>query len=280
MGDTLRNEPCNGMERAGVGHHGPVRDGRPIRIAAAGDLHATEAVRERLTSAFSELDHSVDLVLLAGDLTTCGDPEEAVVLADACRDLTAPVCAVLGNHDWHLNRTHELVAVLTDAGVRVLERSSVRFDVRGQEVGVVGLKGFVGGFPDHVLPDFGEPLLRQVFAETTEDVAALDRELASVDDCDLRIVLLHYAPTTTTLEGEPRAIWAFLGSDRLAGPIAEHAPDLVLHGHAHAGTFEGFIGRVPVYNVATYVTGKEFWVFELAVEQRPRVERPEEARAE
>jgi uncharacterized protein len=257
-----------------------VRNGRPIRVAAAGDIHASEATRKRLASAFAELEGSVDLILLAGDLTTCGDPDEAAVLADACRGLATPVCAVLGNHDWHLNRTHELVAVLTDAGVRVLERSSVRLDVRGQEVGIVGSKGFVGGFPDHVLPDFGEPLLRQVYAETTQDVAALDRELAAVDGCDLRIVLLHYAPTTTTIEGEPRGIWAFLGSDRLAAPIAEHAPDLVLHGHAHAGTFEGFIGRVPVYNVATYVTGRDFWVFELAVEQRPQVERPAEARAE
>ncbi|MGE5274054.1 MAG: metallophosphoesterase family protein [Verrucomicrobiota bacterium] len=257
-----------------------MRDGRPIRIAAAGDIHASEAGREKLTSAFAELEPSIDAVLLAGDLTTCGDPGEAGVLAEACRNRSAPVCAVLGNHDWHLNRTNELVAVLTDAGVHVLERSSVRFDVRGQEVGIVGLKGFVGGFPDHVLPDFGEPLLRQVYAETTEDVAALDRELEAVADCDVRVVLLHYAPTTTTLEGEPRVIWPFLGSDRLAGPIAEHAPDVVLHGHAHAGTFEGFIGRVPVYNVATYVTGKDFWVFELAVEERPRVERRAEARAE
>jgi uncharacterized protein len=257
-----------------------VRNGRPIRIAAAGDIHAEEGVRERLARAFGDLDGSVDLVVLAGDLTTCGDPEEAAVLAGACRGLSVPVCAVLGNHDWHLNRTHELVSALTDAGIRMLERSSARFDVRGQEIGVVGLKGFIGGFPDHVLPDFGEPLLRQVYAETTEDVEALDRELAAVEDCDLRIVLLHYSPTTTTIEGEPRGIWAFLGSDRLARPIADHAPDLVLHGHAHAGTFEGFIGRVPVYNVATHVTGKDFWVFELAVEQRPRVEREAEARAE
>jgi Icc-related predicted phosphoesterase len=257
-----------------------VQNGRPIRVAAAGDIHASEATRERVEAAFAGLEGTVDLVLLAGDLTTCGDPAEASVLADACRPLEVPVFAVLGNHDWHLNRTGEVLAALADAGIRVLERSSARVDVRGQEVGIVGLKGFVGGFPDHVLPDFGEPLLRRVYAETTEDVAALERELAAVDDCDLRIVLLHYAPTTTTLEGEPRAIWAFLGSDRLAGPIAEHAPDLVLHGHAHAGTFEGFVGRVPVYNVATYVTGKDFWVFELAVEQRPRVERQEEARAE
>jgi uncharacterized protein len=256
-----------------------VRNGRPIRIAAAGDIHAEEAVRERLASAFAEIGRSVDLVLLAGDLTTCGDPDEAAVLADACRGLEVPVCAVLGNHDWHLNRTHELVAVLTDAGVRVLERSSMRCDVRGEQVGVVGLKGFVGGFPDHVLPDFGEPLLRQVYAETTEDVDALERELGAVEDCNLRIVLLHYSPTTTTIEGEPRGIWAFLGSDRLARPIADQAPDLVLHGHAHAGTFEGFIGPVPVYNVATYVTGKDFWVFELTGEQRPQVERPAEPRA-
>lgn len=240
-----------------------------IRVAAAGDIHASEATREQVSRAFAEVE--ADLVLLAGDLTSCGDPAEAMVLADACRDLEVPVYAVLGNHDWHLDRTHELTAVLAEAGVRVLERSSARIEVGGVEVGVAGLKGFVGGFPDHVLPDFGEPLLRQVYAVTTGDVEALERELGVIDDCDVRIVLLHYAPTTTTLEGEPRGIWAFLGTDRLAGPIAEHRPTLVLHGHAHAGAFEGFIGRVPVYNVATHVTGKDFWVFELEPEERPQV---------
>lgn len=255
-----------------------MNNGKPIRVAAAGDIHASEATRERVAAAFASVD--ADLILLAGDLTTCGDPAEAVVLADACRGLDVPVYAVLGNHDWHVNRTHELIAVLAEGGIRVLERSSARVEVRGAEIGVAGLKGFVGGFPDHVLPDFGEPLLRQVYAVTTEDVDALDRELAEIQGCDVRIVLLHYAPTTTTLEGEPRGIWAFLGSDRLAGPISEHCPSLVLHGHAHAGSFEGFIGRVPVYNVATHVTGKDFWVFELAPEERPQVEKIVEARAE
>ncbi|HEX6663291.1 MAG TPA: metallophosphoesterase [Gaiellaceae bacterium] len=233
-----------------------------IRIAAAGDVHADTDSRERLASAFAALD-DVDLVLLAGDLTTCGDPEEAEVLAEACRGLTAPVYAVLGNHDWHSDRTHELVAVLTDAGVRVLERSTARLDVNGAHVGLVGLKGFVGGFPDSALPDFGEPILRQVYGITTEDVDALDRGLEEIEECDVRIVLLHYAPTVATLGGEPPGIWAFLGSDRLARPIAEHAPDLVVHGHAHAGRLEGSIGGVPVYNVAIHVTGRDFWIFEL-----------------
>jgi len=39
------------------------------------------------------------------------------------------------------------------------------------------------------------------------------------------------------VEGEPPGIWTMLGTDRLAAPIREHEPDLVLHGHAHAGRF-------------------------------------------
>jgi uncharacterized protein len=257
-----------------------MQDGRPLRIAAAGDVHASPVDRDRVFRAFQSLETGTDLVLLAGDLTTCGDPEEAAVLADACSGLDVPVCAVLGNHDWHLNRTAEVVADLSRAGIKLLERESTRFELRGLDVGVVGLKGFVGGFPDYVLPDFGEPLLREVYAETTKDVTALDRDLAAIKDCDVRIVLLHYAPTTTTLEGEPRGIWPFLGSDRLAGPIAAHSPDLVLHGHAHAGTFEGYIGRVPVYNVAIQVTRKDFWYFELGPQERAHEAETAEATAD
>jgi Icc-related predicted phosphoesterase len=243
-----------------------------IRIAAAGDVHAGEEVRERIETAFAALEGDADLVLLAGDLTLTGEPDQAAVLADACRDLPMPVFAVLGNHDWHANRTHEVVALLSDASVRMLERSSARCSLNGRSIGIVGLKGFVGGFPDYTLPDFGEPLLREVYAETTADVDALDRELDAISDCDVRIVLLHYAPTPTTLEGEPRGIWPFLGSDRLAAPIARHAPDIVLHGHAHAGTFAGFVGAVPVYNVAVQVMHRDFWLFELGEEREPEVE--------
>jgi Icc-related predicted phosphoesterase len=101
-----------------------------------------------------------------------------------------------------------------------------------------------------------------------DEVDALDAGLRAVAMCPFRIVLLHYAPTTQTLEGERRDIWTMLGTDRLAVPIAEHAPDMVLHGHAHAGTFEGRIGEVPVYNVSVPVLGEDFWVFELAGEPR------------
>jgi uncharacterized protein len=234
-----------------------------IRIAAAGDIHCSEANRPQIERAFAGIAGGVDLILLAGDLTTYGQPEQAAVLADACRTLETPVYAVLGNHDWHSNRRDELADVLASGRVNLLEQSWHTCTIRDVDVGVVGTKGFVGGFPDSELPDFGEPLLRQVYAATTAEVDALARGLDAVARCQLRIVLMHYAPTTATLEGERRTIWAFLGSSRLARPILAHEPDLVLHGHAHAGTFAGSLGRVPVYNVAVPVMGRDFWVFEL-----------------
>jgi Icc-related predicted phosphoesterase len=130
-------------------------------------------------------------------------------------------------------------------------------------VGIVGLKGFVGGFAGSSLPDFGEPLLRQVHAAATTDVVALDSGLDAVAHCDVRVVLLHYAPTDATLAGEPVGIHAFLGNARMAAPIAEHRPDLVLHGHAHSGTFAGDIDGVPVHNVAAQLLDGPVHVFEL-----------------
>ena len=236
---------------------------RPIRVAAAGDIHCTESRRPEIERAFGALDPDVDLVLLAGDLTTYGEPEQAAVLADAVRNVDVPVVAVLGNHDWHSNRPAEIARLLADAGITILDKAWTVVDVRATSVGIVGTKGFVGGFPDSQLPDFGEPLLRQVYAETTAEVRAIEHGLEAIDGCPVRIVLLHYAPTTSTLEGEPRTIWAFLGTDRMAPPIELHRPDLVLHGHGHAGTFAGSIGEVPVFNVAVPVMRRDFWIFEL-----------------
>jgi len=239
-----------------------------IRIAAAGDVHCRESHRDETLAAFAKLEGKVDMVLLAGDLTTCGEPAEAQVLADACQPLTAPVSAVLGNHDWHVGRADEVNAILEGAGIEMLERSSTIHQIRGHEVGIAGAKGFVGGFGAAHLPDFGEPLLRRVYRETSEDVEALGASLHEIANCPLRIVLLHYSPTEMTLVGERSEIWAFLGTDRLAAPITEHHPDLVLHGPAHAGRLEGRIGEVPVYNVSVPVIERDFWIFELSIPAR------------
>ena len=88
-----------------------------IRVAAAGDIHCSEKNRAAVAAAFAGIADQVDAILVAGDLTTFGEPEQAEVLADACRGVGIPVVTVLGNHDWHANRPGEIVDVLSAAGI-------------------------------------------------------------------------------------------------------------------------------------------------------------------
>ncbi|HKH17246.1 MAG TPA: metallophosphoesterase [Solirubrobacteraceae bacterium] len=257
---AIRSESTPGREQ---------RDECAIRIAATGDIHlGREGDQERWAEAFAGLRERVDLVLLAGDLTTHGEPDQGAMVAAAAGELDVPVLAVLGNHDWHVNRRDELVAVLQEGGIDVLEREHRVLELCGTEIGIAGCKGFGGGFDGAHIPDFGEPVLRAVYAESMREADALDEALRAIALCPFRIALLHYAPITATLRGERSEIWPFLGTDRLAAPLREHHPDLVLHGHAHAGTFEGALGEVPVYNVSVPVLGEDFWVFEITGARR------------
>jgi len=240
----------------------PVAAGR-LRIAATGDIHCRDSNREAVVASFAALGDDIDLVLVAGDLTSHGRVDEAEVLCEAAAATDAPVYAVLGNHDWHADEAEAILVRLGEGGVQMLDRSAAVCEAGGVEVGIVGVKGFVGGFAPRHLPDFGEPSLRAVYAEATAEVQALEDGLREVATCPVRIVLLHYSPIEATLEGEPREIFVFMGSDRLAAPILEHGPDLVLHGHAHAGSPDGTIGETPVHNVSQPVLGTDFRIFEL-----------------
>src|SRR3954452_17738806 len=125
---------------------GPARNGyvtaMGIRVAAAGDVHADASRRADLEAAFTNLRGNADLVLLAGDLTTHGRPEEVQVVADASQLAELPVFSVLGNHDWHSDRADELTAVMEEAGVTMLDQSHpfATCDVDGQSVGITGTK--------------------------------------------------------------------------------------------------------------------------------------------
>jgi Icc-related predicted phosphoesterase len=238
-------------------------------VAATADVHCSHEREREVRAALDGVAEAADLLLLAGDLTTLGEPDQAALLGEICAELGVPTFAVLGNHDWHAGRHEQVSAELVARGVQVLEGTHTCSTLAGQKVGIAGVKGFVGGFAGHShLADFGEPALRELYLVAGEEARALDRGLREIALCPLRIAVLHYSPTADTLLGEPDGIWAFLGSDRLAAPIAEHEPDLVVHGHAHAGSFAGAIASVPVYNVSMAVLKQGYAVFELTVRER------------
>jgi Icc-related predicted phosphoesterase len=234
-----------------------------IRIAATGDLHFGTDSAGKLRPRLEHLPEHADLFLMAGDLTRYGDPDEAAVLADELKDLPVPIFAVLGNHDYHLDREKEVRDVLERAGVRVLEGEGTVVQVNGERVGVAGTKGFGGGFAGACGTEFGEREMKAFMAHTREISDRLEEALDSLD-ADIRVVILHYSPVKGTLQGERLEIFPFLGSYLLAEPIDRVGADLIVHGHAHHGTEKGITpGGIHVRNVSLPVIKHAYNVYSI-----------------
>jgi predicted MPP superfamily phosphohydrolase len=137
-----------------------------IRVAAAGDIHFAPDAAGTLRPHLEHLGEHADLLLLAGDLTRLGTPEETKALADELRDVDIPIVAVLGNHDYHADQADEVTAVLEGIGIHVLEGSSVVVPVNGTTVGIAGTKGFGGGFVGACGSEFGEPEMKAFMAHS------------------------------------------------------------------------------------------------------------------
>ena len=232
-----------------------------IRVAALGDPHAGVDSAGLLRPALDDVADRADILLVAGDLTRHGDPEEAAVLADELRDVGVPTVAVLGNHDHHADQPDLVRKVMEEAGVVVLEGESAVFDVAGSTVGVAGAKGFGGGFAGACATEFGEPELK-AFVRHTRDIAERLGDALAGLRADVRLVVLHFSPVEETLVGERLEIWPFLGSYLLGEAVDRSGADLVVHGHAHAGSERGTTpGGVAVRNVAQPVIGAAYSVY-------------------
>ena len=236
-----------------------------IRVAAIGDLHVGgDCGAEPPMAELSRVSRDADVLLLAGDLTKCGAREEAACLARTLATIEIPVLAVLGNHDYHADEATAVAAILREAGVHLLDDGPRVIDIAGARIGIAGTKGFGGGFAGACGSDFGEPEMK-AFIRTTQALASrLGRELAGLE-ADVRIAVLHYSPIPETLQGERLEIYPFLGSYLLAEAIDLAGADLVVHGHAHAGSERGVTpAGIRVRNVALPLIRQPYRVFEFA----------------
>ncbi|MEU8386077.1 metallophosphoesterase [Streptosporangium sp. NPDC048865] len=236
---------------------------RDVRIAAVGDVHLDESRKGSYRERLHDIEEKADVLLLAGDLTRHGTMEEARVVADEFRDLPVPVVAVLGNHDHHSDLPAEIAALLRDTGIEVLHDDATVLDIDGVRLGVVGGKGFGGGYAGKCASDFGEPEIK-AFVGHTKRIADRWRVALKELQADRRVVLSHYSPVKDTLAGEPLEIYPFLGSYLLAEAADAEGADLIIHGHAHSGTEKGVTpGGIRVRNVALPVLGRAYGVYLL-----------------
>ena len=242
-----------------------------VRLAAVGDLHCTKTSQGAFQPMFARISEAADMLLLAGDITDYGLPEEARIAARELAALRLPIVAVLGNHDYESGKEDEVRQILVDAGVVVLDGDAC--EING--VGIAGVKGFGGGFGQRALGPWGETIIKQFVHAAVDEALKLEAALARLRTEHL-VALLHYAPVQQTAEGEPLEIFPFIGSSRLEEPINRYPVSLVLHGHAHRGQLEGATkSGVPVYNVSMPLLARAFpdrpafRIFEIPLVPKP-----------
>jgi Icc-related predicted phosphoesterase len=225
-----------------------------VRVAAVGDLHCARTSQGAFQPLFAQIGEAADLLLLTGDLTDHGLPEEARVLAQELATLRIPTVAVLGNHDYESNQQLDVRNILTGAGVTVLDGEACEV----LKIGIAGVKGFAGGFGKRALGPWGEAMIKQFVHEAVNEALKLEAALARLRTPQI-IALMHYSPIQQTVEGEPLEIYAFVGSSRLEEPLNRYPVTLAFHGHAHRGQPHGTTASsVPVYNVSMPLLTRTF----------------------
>jgi Icc-related predicted phosphoesterase len=235
-----------------------------MKIAATADLHFSPQAYDKVREPMARVREEADVLVIAGDLTNYGKPEEMHSLLNALVRLRVPIIAVLGNHDYESGQEQELIKMMTSEGIKVLDGSS--YEREG--VGFAGTKGFLGGFGRGILTAFGEKEVKAFVQASVDEAMKLERSLAMLRTSKT-VIVTHYAPVCDTVLGEPAEIWPYLGSSRLAEVIDRHQAVLALHGHAHHGQLNGkTTGGVPVHNVAMSLLlanngGKPYRVFEI-----------------
>lgn len=222
--------------------------GSVVRVAAVGDIHCGKNSAGQVRPLFDRAEDFADVLVLCGDLTDYGLPEEAHLLVTELADVLGklPVVAVLGNHDFESGREAEVARILVDAGVHLLDGDSIELE----GVGFAGVRGFGGGFGRGTLGTWGEKPVKAFVQEAIDEAMKLESALARLRT-DGKIAVLHYAPIRATVENEPPEIFPFLGSGRLEEPLNRYPVTAAVHGHAHNGTHAGrTTAGVPVYNVS------------------------------
>lgn len=217
-----------------------------IEILAISDVHSPRYLPLVISSLKSLLGYKPDLILFGGDMIDKGDVGSLKPLRDfiVSRFPGAPIVAVFGNEEYV-----EKIPVLRDMyrDIAWLDDETWIGEIGGTRVCVYGTRGSLEkptNWQRRNMPNITEIFERRIRI-AMENLARLKKE------CNLVVLLMHYAPTTKTIKGEPESIYPYLCHRGYETVIAETRPHLVIHGHSHASKVHSAeIDGVQIYNVA------------------------------
>lgn len=198
-----------------------------MRILATADIHSPKYLKkfERLLNTYKQEIEKIDIVLIAGDLMEKGDLNGLKHLVEVIRKFTnVPIYACPGNEDYDesIEKAKNLIK-----DVKWLIDEKIEIEISNHMISIIGSKGVLDR------PTFWQAKhiknIREIYEKRLQLLINL---ISKLEDSKINILLLHYAPTYATLEGENRKIWCFLGTSRLERYIAEKKM-VVIHGHAH-----------------------------------------------
>lgn len=189
-------------------------------LLAMTDLHGRREMLDGILKAAGP----VDAILLGGDLTNFGTPQQAAELLACARQPGVPVWAVAGNCD-----SAEIERLLFDEGVGLHARAVVV-----EQVGIQGLSA-------------APPWLPHMYHFSEDQLAgALQSGRQQLPDVQCHVVLAHVPPRDCPLDRT--AVCGHVGSRALRSFVDEHQPDLVVCGHIHEARGIAQLGRTLVVN--------------------------------
>src|SRR6478672_11506750 len=147
-----------------------------MRLAAVADIHISAENHERDVRQFSPVNELADVLVIAGDFTNHGMPEEMRAVLGVLEHVHIPIIAVLGNHDHESGHQDELASMLRLAGVHLLDGQCHEVD----GVGFAKTKGFCGGFAPYELIPFGENSIKTFVEIAKREAIKLDYGLAQL----------------------------------------------------------------------------------------------------
>ncbi|GBD56185.1 metallophosphoesterase family protein [Gluconobacter wancherniae] len=177
---------------------------------------------------------NVDAILVSGDLTNFGTPDEFAAAAEWLDALPRPALVIPGNHDC-------LVPQSRKVGLALWEKWSARSYPYVRIHNGVAVVGINSGIPTPPFMACGYVSLRQ-----RKRLKTLLTNLGKRGFC--RVVMIHHPPR----RGLVRWGKSLLGMNKVAEILRSAGAEIVLHGHSHDATLTSVpLSDIPLLGVAS-----------------------------